>query len=338
MASRNASRTVMVTISVPSGRSGSGGVGSGGGAAGCGFAGGGALLACGAVCWALAGGAVTGAFCWRVAPPAWVNAEASSPSPKIMAIGVLTATSLVPSGTKILPRVPSSTASTSIVALSVSISAMTSPDLTLSPSFLCHFARLPFSMVGESAGISTSIGMGVFQSRQLWPRLTCLLVNVPKKLGGVGLGIICRKFSSLVDHRPRLGVYLFQRVFSRVSSFENPTTHLLDWIVLSAHFIHFFLAAVFCRVGHGMAAISIREHFENDRPITPATPLHGFVGRRFDCTHVHAIDPLARNFKRSAAPEQLGRRRGARNGGPHPVLIVLDDVNDRQLPQLCHVE
>ena len=84
---------------------------------------------------------------------------ASSPSARIMAIGVLTATSLVPSGTRILPSVPSSTASTSMVALSVSISAMTSPDLTASPSFLSHLARLPFSMVGESAGIRTSIGM-----------------------------------------------------------------------------------------------------------------------------------------------------------------------------------
>ena len=74
-------------------------------------------------------------------------------------MGVLTATSLVPSGTRILPSVPSSTASTSMVALSVSISAMTSPDLTASPSFLCHLARLPFSMVGESAGIKTSIGI-----------------------------------------------------------------------------------------------------------------------------------------------------------------------------------
>ncbi len=46
-----------------------------------------------------------------------------------------------------------------MVALSVSISAITSPDLTLSPSFLSHLARLPFSMVGDSAGISTSIGM-----------------------------------------------------------------------------------------------------------------------------------------------------------------------------------
>ena len=94
----------------------------------------------------------------RLAFPA-SRAAVPSPSSRMTAIGVLTATSLVPSGTRILPRVPSSTASTSMVALSVSISAITSPDLTASPSFLCHLARLPFSMVGESAGISTSIGM-----------------------------------------------------------------------------------------------------------------------------------------------------------------------------------
>ena len=73
----------------------------------------------------------------------------------MVAIGVLTATSAVPSGIRILPSVPSSVASTSIVALSVSISAMTSPDLIVSPSFFSHFERLPFSMVGDSAGIST---------------------------------------------------------------------------------------------------------------------------------------------------------------------------------------
>src|SRR5205085_9738449 len=77
---------------------------------------------------------------------------------------VLTATSAVPSGIRIRPSVPSSTASTSIVALSVSISAMTSPALTLSPSLLIHLARLPFSIVGERAGISTWIGMGASHS------------------------------------------------------------------------------------------------------------------------------------------------------------------------------
>jgi hypothetical protein len=77
----------------------------------------------------------------------------SSPSSTNTAIGVFTATPCVPSLIKIFPKIPSSTASTSIVALSVSISAMTSPALTLSPSFLSHLARLPSVIVGDSAGI-----------------------------------------------------------------------------------------------------------------------------------------------------------------------------------------
>jgi len=55
---------------------------------------------------------------------------ASSPSPVGTAMMLFTGTSWAPSGTTILASVPSSTASTSMVALSVSISAITSPDLT----------------------------------------------------------------------------------------------------------------------------------------------------------------------------------------------------------------
>src|ERR1700730_17311583 len=47
-----------------------------------------------------------------------------------------------------------------MVALSVSISARMSPVLTLSPSCLSHLARLPFSMVGDSAGMRILIGIG----------------------------------------------------------------------------------------------------------------------------------------------------------------------------------
>ena len=65
----------------------------------------------------------------------------------------------MPSGTTILPMVPSSTASNSIVALSVSISAITAPEETLSPSLTSHFASVPSSIVGESAGIRMLIGM-----------------------------------------------------------------------------------------------------------------------------------------------------------------------------------
>src|SRR6202140_1538878 len=85
----------------------------------------------------------------------------SSPSAAITAITAFTATSCVPSGTTILASVPSSTASYSMVALSVSISAMMSPVLILSPSFLSQRARLPFSMVGDSAGMSMLVGMAL---------------------------------------------------------------------------------------------------------------------------------------------------------------------------------
>ncbi len=78
---------------------------------------------------------------------------AASPSPASVAIGVLTFTPWLPSGTRISAITPSSTASTSIVALSVSISAMTWPGSILSPALTCHLARLPSSIVGESAGM-----------------------------------------------------------------------------------------------------------------------------------------------------------------------------------------
>ncbi len=87
------------------------------------------------------------------------GAEASSPSAAIRAMTVPTFTSSVPSATRILAIVPSSTASNSIVALSVSISARMSPDLTSSPSFTSHLARVPSSIVGDKAGIFNSIGI-----------------------------------------------------------------------------------------------------------------------------------------------------------------------------------
>ena len=70
-----------------------------------------------------------------------------------------TATPSVPAGATILARVPSSVASTSIVALSVSISHRMSPAWTVSPSFLSQLATLPSVIVGERAGIRIWIGM-----------------------------------------------------------------------------------------------------------------------------------------------------------------------------------
>src|SRR3546814_5190314 len=75
------------------------------------------------------------------------------------AITVPTFTLSAPSGTRICAIVPSSTASNSIVALSVSISASRSPDLTSSPSLTSHLASVPSSIVGERAGILSSMGI-----------------------------------------------------------------------------------------------------------------------------------------------------------------------------------
>src|SRR3982751_2376607 len=74
-------------------------------------------------------------------------------------MGELPFTPSVPCATRIWPILPSSTASNSIVALSVSISARMVPDLTVSPSLTSHLASLPSSMVGDSAGIRMLVAM-----------------------------------------------------------------------------------------------------------------------------------------------------------------------------------
>ena len=84
-------------------------------------------------------GAAAGAVAW--------------PVPFSSAIGVFTATPSVPSGTSSDEMTPSSTASTSIVALSVSISAMMSPAFTGSPTFFNQRESMPSVIVGDKAGI-----------------------------------------------------------------------------------------------------------------------------------------------------------------------------------------
>src|SRR5580693_9382147 len=289
MASRNASRMVMVTISVPSGTSGSGAAGSG-----VDFC---ASLNSLSGTWpSAASSADAGVFAGcgagglGAAPLPSLSAAASSPSARIMAIGVLTATSLVPSGTRILPSVPSSTASTSMVALSVSISAMTSPDLTLSPSFLSHLARLPFSMVGGRAGINTSVGMAAHIKLDWQRGGSRSAINVGAKLGGIRLGIVSGEFRRFVDDGADRRVDLLQLVFARPFLVEKPLAHLLDRIVLGAHFIDFFLGAVLGWIRHRVAAIAIGQHLQNDRTLAGAAPGQRVSGRSLHRAHVHAVD------------------------------------------------
>ena len=141
--SRMASRTVCCFIGVPSGQSGDvstiGAAGAEAAATG-------------------AGAASTGAAC---AGAEATMSSALSPSSRSTAIAAFTLTPSVPSAIKILPMIPSSTASNSIVALSVSISAKMSPDFTVSPSLTNHLAKVPSSIVGESAGIRISVAISI---------------------------------------------------------------------------------------------------------------------------------------------------------------------------------
>lgn len=93
------------------------------------------------------------------------TAAASSPSPASTAMMVPTATAL-PSSTASLAMVPSSKDWSSIVALSVSMSAITSPEETASPSLTYHFTTVPCSIVSDKRGMVISIGMGGASERK----------------------------------------------------------------------------------------------------------------------------------------------------------------------------
>ena len=51
-----------------------------------------------------------------------------------------------------------------MVALSVSMSAITCPEATLSPTLTCHLTTVPCSIVSERRGIVTLIGIGILFS------------------------------------------------------------------------------------------------------------------------------------------------------------------------------
>ena len=73
-------------------------------------------------------------------------------------------------------------------------------------------------------------------------------------------------------------------------------------------------------------------------PLPPRTQSSATSRRASHREDVHAVDLEARDAMRLAAPVQqrLGRR--ALDRRAHRILVVLDRVDDRQVPQLGHVE
>src|SRR6266481_4786309 len=337
MASRNASRMVIVTISVPAGTSGSGSA-TAWGAEGAflsspppGFGAGASALAC-------AGGADSAAISCFAGAVALPRSEALSPSARMVAIGVLTATSAVPSGIRILPSVPSSVASTSIVALSVSISAITSPDLIGSPSFFSHFERLPFSMVGDSAGISTWIGMVAPEIHSAgWKKARRSAIDVGVKFGRIGFGVVLREVGGGVDDFPHLGVDRLQFLFAHLGR-QQAVANLLDRVLVVANLVDLLAGAIFRRVRHRMSAVAVGLHFQDVGPLAGAAPCDRLVARGLHRADVHAVDLLAGDIEGDASLGKIGLGGRARHRRAHGVTIVLDDEDHRELPQLRHIE
>src|SRR3954469_11332838 len=297
-------------------------------------------------------------------------AATSSPSPARIAMGVFTATLSVSSGTRIFARMPSSIASTSIVALSVSISARTSPGFTGSPSFLSHFASLPCSIVGERAGIRMSVAMGcssflvvpagakrragILEDSALTtkvPALVCgsagmrwsalgasLQKNVGPQLRHVRLRVVGRELGRLVDDLADLAVDLLELVVGDLPQLDEAAADLLDRVVLLAHAGDLVLGAVLRRIGHGVAAVAVGLHLEDERALARPAMLDGAAAGVADGAHVHAVDLLAGDVERHAALREIGLGRGAGDRGAHGVAVVLDHVDHRELPQLGHVE
>ena len=107
------------------------------------------------------------------------KAAISLSSSHVIARGVPTGRSEEPAGTKIFAKKPSSCASKSIVALSVSISTIMSRAAIASPSCLAHLAMPPISIVGLSAaiGIISCVGYLAENHRCVVVLLTTRLAN-----------------------------------------------------------------------------------------------------------------------------------------------------------------
>src|SRR5262249_23264575 len=67
-------------------------------------------------------------------------------------------------------------------------------------------------------------------------------------------------------------------------------------------------------------------------------PFGGLLTRRINRLHVHAVDFLAGNVERSAALPEMRFRARALHTRAHGVLVVLDHVDDRELPEFGHIE
>src|SRR5262245_64578409 len=92
------------------------------------------------------------------------------------------------------------------------------------------------------------------------------------KLARLWLGIAGGEVCSFIDDSTDILVDLLQAVFVGNSGLAQPFADELDGIALGAHLLHLFPRAVFRRVRHGMAAITVGAHLDDHRACAASYP------------------------------------------------------------------
>ena len=154
---------------------------------------------------------------------------------------------------------------------------------------------------------------------------------------GSGSGLCWANSAASFTILRSLGVDRLQRRLVDDLAVEQALAQMVDRIAFVAILVDLFLGAVLGRIAHRMAAIAIGLHLEDVGPCPAARMLDGLLAGGAHRQHVHAVDLLARNAEGLAVPVEFGGRRGALDRGAHAVVVVLDDVDDRQLPERGHV-
>ena len=91
-------------------------------------------------------------------------------------------------------------------------------------------------------------------------------------------------------------------------------------------------------VGDRVAAVAVGHRLQHRRLALLARGAQQAVGGLDDRVEVVAVDALAVHPVGARALVQLGLGGGALDGGPHAVLVVDDEEDDRQVPQRGEVE
>src|SRR5207245_7002962 len=103
-------------------------------------------------------------------------------------------------------------------------------------------------------------------------------------------------------------------------------------------FFDLVLAAIAVGIRHRVAAVAIGDALEQARLVLLAGLGDQLVGDAAHGEHVHAVDAFAGHIVGTRLLPYLGDGRGPVDRGAHAIEVVDADEDDRQVPELGHVQ